>query len=182
MSLMIPAKLIPTVLVASGSGTDAESVMRAFRAEQLPHCDIKALLSTVEGAKCLERAENFNIATTVIAKQGKKQLLFEQVITDWLKQAGIKLVFLLGCTHKFPVVAGIDIYNIHPADPTLHGGKSMYGLEPHRHVLMPLWMRLIVGKKQPQIVSLLFPRFMKLLRSTIVAPISCGPRLKFPRP
>jgi len=149
------SKKVRTGLVASGSGTDANSVMAAYRAGQLlPECEIVGLLSTKADAGCLDKAAAHQIPTAVIERYGifhddkldrnrkKTQKDFESEVSKWFWDNEIHLVFLLGCIHRMPtdclaphIGRIVAMLNIHPADPKAHGGQGMYGLEPHEHVL-----------------------------------------------
>ncbi len=149
-------------LVASGGGTDANSVMVAFRNGQLlSECDIVGLLSTKADAGCLEKAAAHDIPTRVIERHGrpvpgKGQADFEAEVSQWFLENEIQLVFLLGCIHRMPTncwlkdhSARVVMYNIHPALPREHGGKGMYGLKPHKHVLAEVIDRLDRGQASP---------------------------------
>ena len=59
----------------------------------------------------------------------------------------IQIVFLVGCIVKVPLVAGVRIYNIHPADLDKFGGQGMYGLEVHKRVLRDIADLIKRGKK-----------------------------------
>lgn len=122
---------VRVVLVASGSGTDANSVM----ADPPPNGEIMALLSTVEGAGCLEKARAHGIECGTIARDGKAWEEFEREVTNWITSFKTEAVFLLGCIHLMPLIPGVLMWNIHPACPRKHGGRAMHGLEPHKHVL-----------------------------------------------
>lgn len=139
---------VRTVLIASGSGTDANSVMVA----KPPLAEIICLLSTVEGAGCLEKAKENDIPTHVIARSGKTGEAFEREVELWLTRVDAELIFLLGCKHHIPQVHNVTMYNIHPAHPQKHGGRHMYGLEPHKHVLRgirdKIWREMKVSTDQ----------------------------------
>ena len=132
------------VLVASGSGTDANSIIAAWRNGFLPEVEIVGLISTKYKAKCLEKAENHKVDGFVADYffHSKVQLnKFERLnhfnlrVSEILMALKTDLVFLVGCVHLVFPIRGIAMYNIHPADPAKHGGNTMYGLDVHRHVL-----------------------------------------------
>lgn len=161
---------IRTVLVASGSGTDANAVMTAYRKGQLlPQCEIVSLLSTKAGVGCPEKAVAHNIPSHVILRHGmfepedggdarkKTQEDFESEVSQWLWDNEVQLVFLLGCIHRMPancLACGsgrlVMMYNIHPADPLAHGGQGMYGLEPHKHVLAEILDWITRGQRREE--------------------------------
>jgi len=124
---------VKTVLIASGSGTDAYAIMDACRKGYLPDVSIEALISTKEGAGCLEKAEKFGIKTIVIdRKKLGDDILFDKMLSRELHKLGCQLVFLVGCVVRIYPDNMYTIYNIHPADPVKFGGKGMYGLKVHQ--------------------------------------------------
>lgn len=129
----MPTK-IKTVLIASGSGTDAESIMKAYRNDSIKYAEIIALISTKENAGCLEKAKAYNVPSETIAYK-KVPRAFSQLMLETLWGLEARLVFLVGCIHKIPVSNNFAMYNIHPADTVKYGGKRMYGLTVHEHVL-----------------------------------------------
>lgn len=127
---------VKLALVASGSGTDADSIMKAWRAGCISEVDNILLISTKEGAGCLAKAGDLGIDTIVVPCKGPSEIgYFNRNLKDVLRVRGIDLVFLVGCVHKVFTIDGILICNIHPADPKKHGGDKMYGLAVHEHVL-----------------------------------------------
>lgn len=124
------------ILVASGLGTDAEAVM----SHPPSNGKIAALLSTVAEAKCLERAETHRVKSyTLDQKKFFDQQSFETEVSAFFKRMEAELVFLLDCIHKMPVIPSIPMYNMYPADHIKHGGKGLYGLAPHIHVLEEIY-------------------------------------------
>ena len=135
---------VRVALVASCGGTDANSVMKAYKQDHLPaNCEIVVLISTKEGAGCLEKAAALGIPSVVIPRKGRKLADFHEEITQYWRDQNIELVFSLGCVVILPLMPGVIIYNIHPAHPEYHGGRDMYGLAVHEHVLST-----IVDKKR----------------------------------
>lgn len=127
---------VKLALVASGSGTDADSIMKAWRAGCIPEVEDILLISTKEGAGCLTKARDLGVDTIVVPCKGPSEIGdFNRNLKTVLQNAGINLVFLVGCVHKVFTIDGIPIYNIHPADPQKHGGDKMYALAVHEHVL-----------------------------------------------
>jgi phosphoribosylglycinamide formyltransferase-1 len=139
---------INLALIASGSGTDADSIMSAWEAGCIPEVNPPFLISTKTGAGCLEKAESHSLRSEAVdykACSGADQ--FNRNLEDLLKSAYTDLIFLVGCIHKVYPVEGMYTYNIHPADPTGHGGDKMYGLAVHQHVLEEIKDLVYRGKK-----------------------------------
>lgn len=140
---------INLALIASGSGTDANSIMEAWESGCIPEINPPLLISTKKGAGCLEKAESHGIRGYVVDyKQCTDSDHFNAEIDRILNQTFTDLMFLVGCIHKVYPVEGIDIYNIHPADPAKHGGDKMYGLAVHLHVLEEIKDLIYRGKKK----------------------------------
>jgi folate-dependent phosphoribosylglycinamide formyltransferase PurN len=140
---------INLALIASGSGTDANAIMAAWAAGCLPEINPPLLISTKQGAGCLAKAENHGVRGYVLdfrESGGSNQ--FNLKLDDLLQETYTDLIFLVGCIHKIFPVKGIDIYNIHPADPAKHGGDQMYGLAVHEHVLEEIRDLIYRGKKK----------------------------------
>jgi len=120
--------------IASGSGTDFESIAKAWQAGMIPEVSEIVLISTKKGAGCIEKAKSLGVKFVVY--QPVKSCLSKADLCYLEKDFGseVDLIFLVGCVVKVSDV-GIPMYNIHPADPIKHGGQGMYGLAVHLHVL-----------------------------------------------
>ncbi len=120
-------------LIASGSGTNAEAIMRHF--ERHPRISVALLLSNNPSAFALERAKRFGVATRVFSREDFKS----EAALQWLKQAGITHIVLAGFLWLVPPAwlrAFPDrIANIHPSLLPKHGGKGMYGNKVHQAVI-----------------------------------------------
>ncbi|MEW6184637.1 MAG: formyltransferase family protein [Thermodesulfobacteriota bacterium] len=139
---------INLALIASGSGTDADSIMVAWEAGCIPEITPPLVISTRKGAGCLEKAGNRGIPNAVMDfKTVGDPDRYNQELNDLLKSKAIHLIFLVGCIHKIYPVAGTSMYNIHPADPHKHGGDKMYGLAVHEHVLEEIKDQIYRGKR-----------------------------------
>jgi phosphoribosylglycinamide formyltransferase 1 len=142
-------KKINLALIASGSGTDANSIMEAWEAGCLPEINPPLLISTKRGAGCLEKAERWGLRSQVLDYKESGNLdRFNSGLHHLLKEAHTELVFLVGCIIKIYPIEGMSIYNIHPADPARHGGDKMYGLAVHEHVLEEIKDQIQRGKKR----------------------------------
>lgn len=140
------------VCIASGSGTDFESIAAAWKAGGMPEISEVVLISTKEGAGCLEKAAALGIKSRVVtpmADDKEKFLLDDDLVKAYIALGGAHLTFLVGCIVKVPYT-GHPLCNIHPADPHEHGGKGMYGLEVHIHVLRQIIDQIKRGWKKAQ--------------------------------
>ena len=140
-------KKVNTVLIASGSGTDADSIMKAYVAGSIPNINLTALISTKPGVGCLDKAKALGMPTKVIDRKKYADIeSFNWVVNGSLTEVKTELVFLVGCIIKIFPINGIRMYNIHPACPHKHGGLGMYGLEVHRRVLLEICDQIKRGK------------------------------------
>jgi phosphoribosylglycinamide formyltransferase-1 len=140
---------INLALIASGSGTDANSIMEAWAAGCIPEVNPPFLISTKKGAGCLDKARNHGLeGGTIDYKESRGLDNFNASLQALLKQTFTDLIFLVGCIHKVYPIEGMDCYNIHPADPAGHGGDKMYGLAVHQHVLDEIKDLIYRGKKK----------------------------------
>lgn len=140
-------KKVNTVLIASGSGTDADSIMKAHASGFIPNINLKALISTKSGTGCLDKAEALGVPTQVIDRREFTSIEnFNMAVGNFLLEVEAKLLFLVGCIVKIYPMNGISMYNIHPADPDKFGGSGMYGLEVHRRVILDIFDQIERGK------------------------------------
>ena len=141
-------ELLRVGLVATGSGTDANSLMDAEAAGRfVEKAEIASLLSTKAGQGCLDKAKAHNKSTKVIdrrdyAKGPEGQEEFEAAVAEWVDEYDLDIIILVGCIHHIPTNLvskrtgrRIVVLNIHPARREKHGGHKMYGLAVHEHVL-----------------------------------------------
>ena len=174
---------INLTLIASGSGTDADSIMAAWEAGCIPETNPPLLISTKKGAGCLEKAERWGLRGVVLDYRNcGGPASFNVGLKRILREACTDLVFLVGCVIKIFPMEGIDIYNIHPADPAGHGGDQMYGLAVHQHVLEEAKDQIRRGKKKANDPFYTYPTVHEvnsdydggdlLLRQAVLIPIT----------
>jgi phosphoribosylglycinamide formyltransferase-1 len=143
-----PRDRLHLALIASGSGTDADSIMTAWENGCIPEIHPPILISTKKDAGCLEKAERHGLQRMVVDfRSFADPDRFNQELAKVLQSFRTDLVFLVGCIHKIYPVEGTAMYNIHPADPHRHGGDKMYGLAVHEHVLKEILDLLSRGKR-----------------------------------
>lgn len=122
------------VIFASGSGTNAENIIRYFKDSDF--AEVVLVLSNKKGAKVLDRAKILNVEAFSFTKE---ELNSENGIIKLLEKNKPDLIVLAGFLLKFPQII-IDrfpnkIINIHPALLPKYGGKGMYGATVHETVL-----------------------------------------------
>jgi len=128
------AESINLSVFASGSGTNAENIIKYFSGHK--NINVNLVLSNKPYAGVLKRAQKLNVPAFVFDKNmvdspGKMLEVLQSFNTDWIILAGyLWLVpkYLIDAYHQ-------RILNIHPALLPKHGGKGMYGHHVHRSVL-----------------------------------------------
>jgi phosphoribosylglycinamide formyltransferase-1 len=121
-------------ILASGSGSNAENLIRFFRTH--PSGRVEIVLTNKPGAGVIKRAEFLNVETVVFTR---KQFYESNEVVDLLKDRDIDLLVLAGFLWLVPP-ALLDtfsgrIVNIHPALLPRYGGKGMYGSHVHKAVV-----------------------------------------------
>jgi len=121
------------VIFASGSGTNAENIIKYFQKSTV--ATVVQVLSNKKDAKVLIRANRLNV----------KNLHFDKDIffnTDTIlklieKEADFIILagFLLRIPQKIIKAFPNRIVNIHPALLPKYGGKGMYGMHVHNAVI-----------------------------------------------
>ena len=120
------------VIFASGSGTNAENIIRYFADSELVKID--SLWSNNLNAYALKRAETKNVETFVFSKEDLYQ---SEKLLDEFKKREIDLIVLAGFLWLIPdyLTQNFTIINIHPALLPKYGGKGMYGMNVHKAVV-----------------------------------------------
>jgi phosphoribosylglycinamide formyltransferase-1 len=120
-------------IFASGSGTNAEEIMKFFKDH--PAIEVSLLLSNSPDAYALERAAKYNVESKVF---DRKQFRQTDEVVNWLKEKEITHVILAGFLWLIPEnllkAFPRKIVNIHPALLPKYGGKGMYGMNVHEAV------------------------------------------------
>lgn len=120
------------VIFASGSGTNAENIIRHFQKSATTR--VTWVLCNKEGAGVLGRAERLGVPTRVFTKKE----LFSPEFIDFVK-AESDFIVLAGFLLKVPddLTRAFEgaMVNIHPALLPKYGGKGMYGMNVHRAIV-----------------------------------------------
>ena len=136
-------KMFRIAIFASGSGTNAENLIRHFNSQ--PESSAKARVELVvcnkENAYVLTRAEKLKVLS-IVMKKSQLCLTENSIhpdIVELLKENKIDVILLAGYLLQIPKEL-IDLYpnriiNIHPALLPKFGGKGMYGERVHKAVL-----------------------------------------------
>ena len=121
------------VIFASGSGTNAENIIKYFAATEIAR--VEAVFTNNPNAKVIERARNYGISTDIFSKEELNESKVLQIVNDIEPD----LIVLAGFLLKFPdnIIATYPnkIINIHPALLPKYGGKGMYGMHIHRAIV-----------------------------------------------
>ncbi|HIZ86830.1 MAG TPA: phosphoribosylglycinamide formyltransferase [Candidatus Coprenecus pullistercoris] len=130
------------VILASGSGTNAENIIRW--SQNRGTYRIAAVMSNRKDAYVLTRAENLGVPyCTFTASEFRNGTLTyngeSRRLTDVLEELGTDCIILAGFLLKVPDYL-IEAYperilNIHPALLPSYGGKGMYGGHVHQAVI-----------------------------------------------
>lgn len=121
------------ILLASGSGSNVENIVRYF--EHDPNVTIAAVFTNKRDAKVLDRCNNLKISSLYFNRQAFSA---SDCILNILKSLEPDLIVLAGFLWKIPdkLVKAFPnrIINIHPALLPKYGGKGMYGINVHQAV------------------------------------------------
>lgn len=119
------------VIFASGSGTNAENLIKYF--SDSPEIKVSKVLSNKEDAYVHQRAKNLNIPSESFSRSEFADESFLQKIekANYLILAGFLWLIPPYLIQAFPN----RIINIHPALLPKFGGKGMYGSRVHGAVI-----------------------------------------------
>ena len=121
------------VILASGSGSNAEAIFNYFKESKIAR--IKLVISNNKDAGVLTRAKKHGISSKVInsaqTRSGELLKTLQENNTDLLVLAGYMKLIPKEITTAYPK----RILNIHPALLPKFGGKGMYGINVHRAVV-----------------------------------------------
>jgi phosphoribosylglycinamide formyltransferase-1 len=122
------------VLLASGSGTNVENIIRYFDQKENPIVRVVMVMTNNPSAGVLKRVAPYKVSTHVFDKIS----LNNGRLLDQMAQLKPDLIVLAGFLWKIPkdMVEAFHqkIINIHPALLPKYGGKGMYGERVHQAV------------------------------------------------
>ncbi|TBN02469.1 phosphoribosylglycinamide formyltransferase [Hyunsoonleella flava] len=122
------------VIFASGSGTNAENLIRFFHNSD--NASVIQVLSNNPHAKVLERSKKLKVSALSF-----NRIAFTKTddVLNILKASQPDLIVLAGFLWKFPEFILNEfpnkIINVHPALLPNYGGKGMYGMHVHEAIV-----------------------------------------------
>ncbi|GAA4268938.1 phosphoribosylglycinamide formyltransferase [Hyunsoonleella aestuarii] len=122
------------VIFASGSGTNAENLIKFFHNRD--NVSVIQVLSNNPHAKVLDRAKKLNVSALSF-----NRIAFSKTddVLNILKATSPDLIVLAGFLWKFPehILNKFPdkVINVHPALLPKYGGKGMYGMHVHEAVV-----------------------------------------------
>ncbi|WP_300433777.1 phosphoribosylglycinamide formyltransferase [Christiangramia sp.] len=122
------------VIFASGSGTNAENIIKYF--QKTKNIEVAAVLSNRRSAGALKRAHDLNVKALLFDKEAFYQTndvfnILKDINPDLIVLAGFLWLLPANIIKEFPD----RIINIHPALLPKYGGKGMYGSKVHEAVI-----------------------------------------------
>lgn len=131
---------VAVAVMVSGGGTNLQAILDAQSRGELPHAEVKLVLSNREDAYALKRAEAAGVSSAVVLrKECASAAEFEDRLISEIDGAGARIVVLAGfmsilSEHFTSHYAG-RILNVHPSLIPKFCGKGFYGLKVHEAVL-----------------------------------------------
>lgn len=131
---------IAVAVLVSGGGTNLQAILDAERRGELPHAEVKVVVSSRADAYALERARAAGVEAVAV-KRGKcaSQEEFEDGIERAIKNVGAEIIVLAGfmsiLSERFTSRYPERIINVHPSLIPKFCGKGFYGLKVHEAVL-----------------------------------------------
>lgn len=121
------------VIFASGSGTNAENIIKYFKQSTI--ATVVRVLTNKQHAKVLERANRLSVKSLYFTKNAFTE---DDTILNLLKKEADYIIlagFLWHIPAKIVEAFPNKIINIHPALLPKYGGKGMYGMHVHNAVV-----------------------------------------------
>jgi phosphoribosylglycinamide formyltransferase-1 len=132
--------MIEIGVLASGGGSNFESLAKACRDGRVPGARVRVLVTNKPAVGALARAARLGVESLVVEPKDfpDRNAYYERVAADLLAR-GVKVVCLAGFLLKVePGLLGAfpgRVLNIHPALLPKFGGKGMFGHHVHAAVL-----------------------------------------------
>ncbi|MCC8132442.1 MAG: phosphoribosylglycinamide formyltransferase [Tannerellaceae bacterium] len=121
-------------IFASGSGTNAENIIRYFSDSET--IKVAVVLSNNRHVKVHERVNNLGVPSFVFSRE---EFVAGTPIINKLAEFRVDFIILAGFMNKIaaPLLKAFPdkIINIHPALLPKHGGKGMFGMHVHNAVV-----------------------------------------------
>lgn len=122
------------VIFASGSGTNAENIIKYFQKDG--KAEVAAVFSNKRSAKVLKRAHDLEVKALHFDREALYQSnevlnILKDIQPDLIVLAGFLWIFPDTVLHEFHN----KVINLHPALLPKYGGKGMYGMNVHRAVV-----------------------------------------------
>lgn len=123
------------VIFASGSGTNAENLIKFFHNSD--NATVIQVLCNNPHAKVLDRAKKLNVSALSF-----NRIAFSKTddVLNVLKATNPDLIVLAGFLWKFPehILNAFPnkVINVHPALLPKYGGKGMYGMHVHNSIVL----------------------------------------------
>ncbi|MBT8318751.1 MAG: phosphoribosylglycinamide formyltransferase [Gramella sp.] len=128
------AKNNKIIIFASGSGTNAENIIKFF--QKSDHIEVAAVFSNKKSAGALRKAHDLNVKALLFDKEAFYK---SNEVLNIIKDINPDLIVLAGFLWLFPskIIKEFPdrIINIHPALLPKFGGKGMYGAKVHETVI-----------------------------------------------
>lgn len=126
--------MIKLAIFASGSGSNAEEIIKYF--QDKAGIKVKLILSNNPKAYVLERAKKLNVPSVTFTREdfydsNKVLNLLDKYEIDFIVLAGFLWLIPGSLIKSYPN----KIINIHPALLPSYGGKGMYGGKVHKAVV-----------------------------------------------
>lgn len=132
-SIEICLNMKKIVIFASGSGTNAENIIKHFKSTNTG--TVVSVFTNNPNAKVIERAKNFQVPTEIFTREeligGKVLQKINTLQPDLIVLAGFLLKFPENIVAEYPD----KIINVHPALLPKYGGKGMYGMNVHKAIV-----------------------------------------------
>jgi len=121
------------VIFASGSGTNAENIIKYFQKSNV--AKVVRVLSNKKDARVLERSSSLNVSNMCFSRADFYDS--DTVLNLLIKEADFIVLagFLWRVPEKIISLFRNKIINIHPALLPKYGGKGMYGMHVHKAVI-----------------------------------------------
>ncbi len=126
--------MMRVAVLASGRGSNFQSIIDASSRDELPNCNIVLLIANNREAYAIERAKKHKINYKIIESSNKKREEFDQDVLKVLKENDIEIIALAGfmriLSKTFIKEYRNKIINIHPSLL-----PSFPGAHAHRDVI-----------------------------------------------